>query len=372
MAVVPYFPPNHTTKASTSAGANAYMAEIEAAIKVLALGKLNSFSAHAQAVPDMTVRVESGTLSTAFGMIANAVPASGQTDCNNSAGATVTVIAAQSTPAFTAPTLKPRVDRIGVNILFGTLSVLVGAEATAPVPMPYPDFTIPVCSVTLVPGQAAITNAHITDERSPLVDLISSGNAGAVSTSPYRDISGYEIFNVPGTYNLVRPAQSRGSRITLLGGRGGRGGGFYDVSSVFKAGGAGGGAGAFLPKIIWGPENLNVVVGTNGINGADNSPGGNDATAGSAGTATTVTGVTSGITATCNAGTGGSRATSATTPGTAVGLGGTAPAAPFAVGFAGANGAVGTVAPAYGANGSAGELGQLGTTNSFALIEWLF
>src|SRR5487761_1153011 len=76
----------------------------------------NNFNPFAQATPNMTIGVDAGHIGN---------------------GTTLTEIAPQDTPAFTAPVSNPRIDRVVIDRASGALSV----------------------------GMVAIANASITDER---------------------------------------------------------------------------------------------------------------------------------------------------------------------------------------------------------------
>lgn len=431
-------------------------------------------------------------------------------------------ISAQQTPTITAPTAAPRIDRIGLDALSGGLVVITGTEAALPVPPPYQNDVLPVCQVRLAVGQAVITNAHITDERSiadnhapqafeiessASVNVIpimtsntapsgvasasseydasfaawrafnkaasgwsnTSGTSGwlayeyttaktviayeitaygpSATRSPktwtfegwdgsgwivldtqtnapawsagerrlyeisnstayikYRlnvtasgdgtyvllaemsmrvadtldktpavfdDFTHYALLTEPGLYHIPAPPAARLWRITAVGARGGRGGGYLNGSSLMTAGGGGKGPGACLPHLLWAAEDLIVVVGEAGQDGADSTPGVNNAAAGLPGENTEIIGAVSGIKATLDGGSGGAAGTSAPAGG-AAGAVGSAPAAPFNAGFAGTIGTAGTTGSpgAYGNSGTCGELGQLGATDAFVLLEW--
>lgn len=187
----------------------------------------------------------------------------------------------------------------------------------------------------------------------------------------FDDFTHYALLTEPGLYHIPAPPAARLWRITAVGARGGRGGGYLNGSSLMTAGGGGKGPGACLPNLLWAAEDLIVVVGEAGQDGADSTPGVNNAAAGLPGENTEIIGAVSGIKATLDGGSGGAAGTSAPAGG-AAGAVGSAPAAPFNVGFAGTIGTAGTTGSpgAYGNSGTCGELGQLGATDAFVLLEW--
>ena len=104
----------------------------------------NNFNPFAQATPNMTIGVDAGHIGN---------------------GTTLTEIAPQDTPAFTAPVSNPRIDRVVIDRASGALSVVAGTEASSPTPPAIPAGKCPVAQVLLTVGMVAIANASITDER---------------------------------------------------------------------------------------------------------------------------------------------------------------------------------------------------------------
>ncbi|WP_199175778.1 hypothetical protein [Telmatospirillum siberiense] len=113
-----------------------------------------AFAPHAQATPDMTVALDAGHVFD---------------------GAALTEVAAQSA-SLTAPAANPRIDRIVINQLTGTVSVVTGTEAASPAVPAIPSGFAPVARVRLSAGATVITNDMITDER----DLSALGRIIAV------------------------------------------------------------------------------------------------------------------------------------------------------------------------------------------------
>ncbi len=133
----------------TSQTAAAYKANIDAGFAV-ADRIAWAFAPHEQSTPDMTVRLDAGSLFD---------------------GTTLTEKAAQSTGTITAPTTNPRIDRVSINIGSGAVAVTTGTEAPSPSPPAIPANNIPVAQVVLVVSQTSIVNADITDERHLSVPL---------------------------------------------------------------------------------------------------------------------------------------------------------------------------------------------------------
>ena len=122
-----------------------YKAAIDAAVQVLAhIG--GAYAAHEQATPDMTVRLDAGTLFV---------------------GVTVVENAAQSTGTITAPSANPRIDRVVIDDATGVVSVITGSEAPSPVAPAIATSKLPICQVLLdnSPATTSIGNSLITDER---------------------------------------------------------------------------------------------------------------------------------------------------------------------------------------------------------------
>lgn len=265
---------------------------------------------------------------------------------------TLLPVASQASPGITFPSTNPRIDRIGIDALSGSLVYLTGAEAANPVAPPYRDGMLPVCRLSLSPGQTVVTNYHITDERG----LTNADSPGAVldgAVTAYNDGVSYKMFSVAGTYSFPRPAQASFYRITLIGAGGGCGGKYTNGTyTTDYLGGCGGGGGTAIAACS--ADDLTIVVGTGGAAGANSTPGVNDATAGSNGTASTATLATSGTVLTANPGNGGGRGVS--TP--AVGAGGAGGAATLG-GFAGGSGGAGisgsSPLQSYIAGGATGE-----------------
>lgn len=106
---------------------------------------LNHFAPSEVSTPDMTVEISAGRLL-----------------LNNN----ITFISNQSSPIITAPTVDPRIDRIGINIDTGLIEVITGVENASPTAPSYNSNHFTICQILLSVGHSSIVNADITDERS--------------------------------------------------------------------------------------------------------------------------------------------------------------------------------------------------------------
>lgn len=174
-----YIRPNNTTQTAT-----AYVGNIDNAFAVFELGSGPVFQAHAQATPDMTVRVEKGYLW-------------------NGPGSKVTSVAAQSSGTITAPVSNPRIDAIVIDVTAGAVAVVGGSEAASPSAPAIASNQIPLAFVTLGTGTSAITNSNLADARPTHFGDVGSGSSGlssvAADTTPQLggnlDVSGNEILS---------------------------------------------------------------------------------------------------------------------------------------------------------------------------------
>ena len=146
---------------------------------------------------------------------------------------TLTEKAQQSTTTFTAPSVNPRIDRIVVDEVTGTFSIVAGSEAASPTPPAIPGGKFPVCQIrfettsTSIGYVATATVAAITDERIPFIiaggggafesellhirDEKASGTAGGTSTSATWNI---RVLNTVKT-NEISGASLSSNQITL-------------------------------------------------------------------------------------------------------------------------------------------------------------
>ena len=127
----------------TSQTATVYKTAIDDSVAVMKRGAA-AFAAHAQATPDMTVRVDAGSIFD---------------------GDTLTEVAAQNTGTIAAPTTDPRIDRVVIDQATGVVSVITGSEAPSPVPPAITAGKVPIAQVSLIVSQTTIVNGDITDER---------------------------------------------------------------------------------------------------------------------------------------------------------------------------------------------------------------
>lgn len=105
------------------------------------------FLPHAAGTPNMTVLVDAGSLIASGTRISQPQ---------------------QVTGAFTAPGSNSRIDRVVIDAVTGTISVVAGTVAASPVAPAIPAGKLPCCQVgPILPGTTAITDSMITDERTP-------------------------------------------------------------------------------------------------------------------------------------------------------------------------------------------------------------
>ena len=151
-----------TTLTTTSGSASATVAS--------ATGIANGMAVSAAGVPNNATATISGTTVT----LSAAATAS----------ATVAATFMQVTGTITAPGGNPRIDRVVIDRFTGSLSVLTGTPAAAPVPPAVTTGNVPVCQILLQTGSTAITNSMLTDERD--FSALGHGTAGElnVGTGP--------------------------------------------------------------------------------------------------------------------------------------------------------------------------------------------
>jgi hypothetical protein len=333
---------------STAPTGNDYAEDIDASISVLQ-ELLGSFAPFCSEPPAMEVNIGPGRLKHEFGL---------------GAAPTISQITLLTSSTIVAPSANPRIDRIGIDAGTSQLIYFQGIEAASPVAPRYADGVIPICAISLEPGQTVITNFHITDERS-LFDM-EFGNTASLAgdTGAYNDVAAYRIFTTAGSYSLTKPTDAKYMRLTF-GAGGGGGGGAIETGGFATYCGGGGGGGSVVSGLTVAAQDISFTVGAAGTAGLGNTPAGtNNATAGGPGGDTTVT-MADGTVYTTNGGLGGGRATTTPTQG-AGGAGGAATHG----GFAGAAGASasggGGGGPIPGAGGNAGENQNLG--RGFSLV----
>ncbi|GEM_PF-6969387 len=250
----------------------------------------------------------------------------------------------QMSPALVSPVSAERIDRIGISAITGAPRVVMGVEG-AGIPPAYPDDLLPVAAVHLLPGQVAVTNGHITDERALNLGRARPRPTGA-SFGVLGTNCGYAIFDKPGVYPLT-VAGARFFRLTLVGPGGAIGGRGLNSGGTAWLYPGGGGGGAVLPGVVVAAETLSITVGAPGMNGTDAAASATAGSVATAGTATTVTSP-SGLSLSAGAGSVGAPGTA-----TAHGAAGAGAAAPTN-GFAGGAGTAGS-ADTYGQGGGVGE-----------------
>ncbi|MBI2235351.1 MAG: hypothetical protein HYU60_00065 [Magnetospirillum sp.] len=131
--------------AATQTGA-AYKANIDgcAAVHDRVAG---AFAPHEQATPNMTVRIDAGTIPQWL--------------------APPLEVAAQSTATIAAPVGNPRKDIVYIDAKTGAVGVATGTPAASPADPAVPAGKVAVARVTLVPSTTVVTNGVIDDLRSP-------------------------------------------------------------------------------------------------------------------------------------------------------------------------------------------------------------
>lgn len=87
---------------------------------------------------------------------------------------TQSFVAYPKSAVITAPVSHPRIDRVVIDKISGTVAVVTGSEATSPVPPAIPAYCCPVAQVLLQTSSTSILNNMITDER----DFSGLGGAG--------------------------------------------------------------------------------------------------------------------------------------------------------------------------------------------------
>lgn len=144
MTVAKFTQPDYTAQSGAQ-----YPSNIDAAIAVhhrLA----GAYAPHSAVTPNMTVVVDAGAMLSNGTLVEN-----GQ----------------QTTATITAPATNPRIDRVVIDAITGTVSVITGAEAASPSAPAIPSGKIPVCQIALAVSTTAITNSLLTDERAMLVGV---------------------------------------------------------------------------------------------------------------------------------------------------------------------------------------------------------
>ncbi len=219
MPVASYVESNFTTQDSTT-----YKSAIDGNGSVLA--RLAApFAPHAQATANMTVAVDAGAVFT---------------------GGALTIVAMQSTGTIAAPISHPRIDRVVIDAMTGSIATVTGTESATPVPPAIPAGFLPIAQVLLQPGIAGITNAMITDERitgnlqpaagvrvlaQNAVPLSFVAVASTFTSAIYATNAGNVQLSSTGVHGLTAtPAVGANVYVTWAGGAGVSG--FYKVLSV--------------------------------------------------------------------------------------------------------------------------------------------
>lgn len=138
MGVSTFVQPDYTSQTAT-----VYKTSIDDTISVLSRISAQ-FAPHEQSTPDMTIALDAGSTFN---------------------GVTLNEVAAQNTGTITAPSGNPRIDRVTIQRVTGSVLVVTGTEAASPVAPAIPDGRAPVARISLAVGQTEIKNVDITDER---------------------------------------------------------------------------------------------------------------------------------------------------------------------------------------------------------------
>jgi hypothetical protein len=140
-----------------------------------------AFFCHEQSTPDMTVRVEAGSLL--------------------GGGGNLITKSARNSSTITPPVSNPRIDRITMDMLVGNLHIYSGSEAASPTPPDVPAGELPLCQILLQTSTTAITNDMITDERPSFakVDAASEASFAANDSTPSVSAFGIEVFKTANT-----------------------------------------------------------------------------------------------------------------------------------------------------------------------------
>lgn len=226
---------------ATTQPVNTYNANLDGDVSVLT--RLSAtFAPHAQALPDMTVAIDAGHIFN---------------------GLVLTEVAAQSAVGIVPPATSPRIDRVVVNRLTGTASIVAGAEASVPVPPAIPAGTVPVAQVLIQPSTTSIGNADILDER----DLNALGTSGAPT-----GLLNVRTFTTPGSYTYTPTSGTTKILVEVQGGGGGGGG--ATPSSGLQAAAPGGCAGSYARSFLTtGFAGATVIVGAGGLGRTGGSGG---------------------------------------------------------------------------------------------------
>lgn len=127
----------------TSDDATTYKTKLDVAVAIVAR-MAAKFAVHENGTPDMHVVVDPGPVFD---------------------GSTLTEKAAQTLGPVTAPTTNPRIDRVVIDQVDGTASIVTGSEAASPSPPAIPAGKFPLAQISLVVSQSSILNLDISDER---------------------------------------------------------------------------------------------------------------------------------------------------------------------------------------------------------------
>lgn len=128
---------------TTAADASEYFADVDASLQV-DCEVAGQFAPREAAPPGMSVWTDPGRLMYA---------------------GTLVIQPQQSSGIIAAPVTNPRIDRVVIDEIDGSISVVTGTEAASPSAPAIPAGYSPCCQILLATSTTAITNSMITDER---------------------------------------------------------------------------------------------------------------------------------------------------------------------------------------------------------------
>ena len=272
MTVAKFVQPDHTSQDSAT-----YKNNINASISVMATIAA-MFAPHAQDTPNMTIKIDAGSLLVGSSIISQN---------------------AQNTGTIVAPTSNPRLDLVVIDAVTAALAVITGTEAVSPSLPAIPISKMPVAQIALSVSQTSIINSNITDLRigaggsggGIAITQASGDNTTAIATTAYADRNRLkkQVFTSNGSW--TNPMYGSGLDLIVwilaVGAGGGGGGG----NSTYGGCGGGGGASVYMPVVIPSSvQTVTVTIGTGGAAGASSAGTGGNGGASSFGSYVTANG----------------------------------------------------------------------------------
>ena len=167
---------------------------------------VNHFDPHEASTPNMTVVLSAGRVQN---------------------GVTLIETAEQATATITAPSANPRIDRVVIDNVTGTVSVIAGSEAASPVAPTITLGRIAVAQVLLQTSSTEITNSMIADERATKhAHLMTWTSAAAIGSSlaiaglanaDLDALNGTDVVIIDSGQDLLRTYRFNGSVWALVG-----------------------------------------------------------------------------------------------------------------------------------------------------------